>query len=504
MKKILKLFIPTAFLLSFAACSVGNIDRSKVISAPRDYELTILHLGDTNGQVEGGQNSGIGYSRFSTILERARSEFGKESVLYLDSGNAFYGSKIAETDKGESIVKILNALSLDAITLGSNDFNYGEKNIKSLEMRANFKILAANIKKQDGQDFVTPYIIKNINGVKIGIFGLVSPDIYNNENALLDTITIDEPIVSATKIVKELKSQGAEFIIALTNLGMNNNTNREWQSSTLAESVSGIDLIVDGNSKIPSEEKIVINNTTIIQSGENLKDIGVLKIDFDAPKRDKDKIFYKLIKKEDIVMIDDSPMQMPMEKEKNSTGEKFITHTVAKGDTLYSLAKKYGTTVDAIVALNPTIEDGKTISIGQTYVMVSDKNSLGSKKLPNLKNNNSNYIEHTVVKGDTLYSLAKKYGTTVDAVVAVNPEITDGQNIKIGHTYKFPSKEIAYQETTISQENISNDFDEEVLSSQLPDTPENDMRVPASSGIAKDPKIETLIAKIKTAQSFMK
>lgn len=504
MKKTFKLLISAICTLSLTACTVGNIDRSKVISAPRDYELTILHLGDTNGQVESGQNSGIGYSRFSTILERARTEFGKENVLYLDAGNTFYGSSIAEIDKGESITKILNALNLDAMTLGNNDFNYGEKNIKSLEMRANFKILAANLKKQNGQDFVTPYIIKNIRGVKVGIFGLVSPNIYDNESALLDTITIDEPILSATKTVKELKSQGAEFIIALTHLGMNTDTNKEWQSSAVAEAVSGIDLIIDGNSKMPLEEKIMINDTVIVQAGENLKNIGVLKIDFDAPKRDTNRIFYKLIKKEEIVMVDDEPIIQETKPQ-----EKFVTHTVVKGDTLYSLAKKYGTTVADIVALNPTIADGKTISIGQTYIMTSSKSPLENKNLPNLKNSNSKYVEHTVVKGDTLYSLAKKYGTTVADVVALNPEITDGQNIKIGHTYKFPSaiknNEVeTVQEENVMQENIENNFSDETLSAEMPDNQDENLRVPSSVGIEKDPKIETLIAKIKTTQSFMK
>ncbi len=506
MKTTLKLLATMTFTLLVTACTVGNIDRSKVISAPRDYELTILQLGDTNGQAEGGQNTGIGYSRFSTILERARKEFGKENVLYLDAGNAFYGSSIAENDKGESIVKILNALGLDAMTLGNNDFNYGEKNIKSLEMRANFKILAANVKKQDGQDFVTPYIIKNIRGVKVGIFGLVSPETYNSESALLDTITIDEPILAANKTVKELKSQGAEFIIAVSHLGNNPDTNKEWQSKTLAETTPGIDLIIDGNSKNPLEDKLVVNDTVIIQTGENLKNVGVLKVDFDAPKRDEGRIFYKLIKKEDIVMIDDEPV-VEQPKKTASASKKFVTHTVVKGDTLYSLARRYGTTVAEIVALNPSIEDGKTISIGQTYVMTSDKNPLDSKKLPNLKNSSSGYIDHTVVKGDTLYSLAKKYGTTVDAVVAANPEITDGQNIKIGHTYKFPASDTvtpdSIENSPVSEENINNDFDEEVLTSQMPDTLNQNMRVPASAGIEKDPKIENLIAKIKSTQSFM-
>lgn len=483
MKKFFGLFLLSAALTVTAGCSMGNIDRSRVISAPRDYELTVITLGDTNGQAEGGQGKGIGYSRFSTVLERARKEFGKENVLYLDAGNAFYGSSMAEADRGESMVKILNALGLDAAVLGNNDFNYGEKNIKALEMRANFKFLSANVKDMEsGQNFATPYIIKEIRGTKVGIFGLTSPETYDNEKAQLDTLTIDEPILSASKTVKELKSQGAEFIILVSHLGMNENTNKEWQSTAIAENVQGIDLIIDGNSTEPLEDKLVINDTAIIQTGENLMNIGVLKIDFDAPKRDEERIFYKLIKKEDIVMVDDIPAQT---KPQGTSTQKFAAHTVVKGDTLYSLAKRYNTTVENIVALNPSIEDGKTISIGQTYIMTSDKKPQTAKTS---ELSEKGFILHTVVKGDTLYSLSKKYGTTVDAVVAVNPEITDGQNIKIGHTYKFPSSV-----STVSEEDTAENFSDE----------NTNVRVAASSGIAKDPKIEELIAKIKSAQSFI-
>ena len=55
-------------------------------------------------------------------------------------------------------------------------------------------------------------------------------------------------------------------------------------------------------------------------------------------------------------MVDDTPVQKLPEQEKN-TSEKFTTHTVVKGDTLYSLAKKYGTTVPEIVALKKMGKD---------------------------------------------------------------------------------------------------------------------------------------------------
>ena len=46
----------------------------------------------------------------------------------------------------------------------------------------------------DEQNFVTPYIIKEIRGTKVGIFGLTSPEAYDSEKALLDNITIEEPL----------------------------------------------------------------------------------------------------------------------------------------------------------------------------------------------------------------------------------------------------------------------------------------------------------------------
>ena len=67
---------------------------------------------------------------------------------------------------------------------------------------------------------------------------------------------------------------------------MNEETNKEWQSTAVAENVQEIDLIIDGNSSEPLEDKVVVKDTVIIQTGENLMNIGVLKIDFDAPRRD--------------------------------------------------------------------------------------------------------------------------------------------------------------------------------------------------------------------------
>ena len=87
----------------------------------------------------------------------------------------------------------------------------------------------------------------------------------------------------------------------------------------------------------------------------------------------------------------------------SSTTSNATTYTVKSGDTLYAIANKYNTTVDAIKNLNNLTSN--TLSIGQTL------------KIPN---NTSNNITYTVKKGDSLYSIAQEFGTTVSAITDLN------------------------------------------------------------------------------------
>lgn len=81
------------------------------------------------------------------------------------------------------------------------------------------------------------------------------------------------------------------------------------------------------------------------------------------------------------------------------------TYTVQSGDTLYSIAKKYNTTVDEIKNLNNLLSN--TLSIGQKL------------KIPTTSTP-TEYIEYTVKRGDNLYSIAKRYGITQSELMDYN------------------------------------------------------------------------------------
>ncbi|RDI95259.1 peptidoglycan endopeptidase [Meiothermus sp. QL-1] len=91
------------------------------------------------------------------------------------------------------------------------------------------------------------------------------------------------------------------------------------------------------------------------------------------------------------------------------------THTVQRGDTLYSIARRYGTTVETLMQLN-RLEDA-TLSVGQVLLLPARA------------------LEHTVQRGETLYSIARRYGSSVEALQQENnltsTVITPGQVLRI-------------------------------------------------------------------------
>ena len=101
-----------------------------------------------------------------------------------------------------------------------------------------------------------------------------------------------------------------------------------------------------------------------------------------------------------------------------------FTYTVKKGDSLYSIAKVYETTVDAIIKQNNLTSN--VLSIGQQLIIPESGESVTTKP---------SFINYTVKKGDTLYSIAKRYGISVDTIVKDNA--LKNNNLSIGQILRI-------------------------------------------------------------------
>ncbi len=104
-----------------------------------------------------------------------------------------------------------------------------------------------------------------------------------------------------------------------------------------------------------------------------------------------------------------------------------LTYTIKKGDTLYSIAKKYGVTVQDIVTTNK-LANANVIKIGQV-IKIPGKTSAAPTQPTTVK--------YTVKAGDTVYSIAKKYGTTVQKIASAN-KLNAAYLIKVGQVLTIP------------------------------------------------------------------
>lgn len=265
--------------------------KENIEEKPKEDKIVILHTNDIHSSVNNTPCGSIGYAKISTLINKYRA---KNPVIVLDAGDAFHGGVFANISKGESIVKVMNALKYDAMTPGNHDFSYGKSRLVEIEKEANFPLLSANILKKDGTSFIKQYTIKKINGVKVGIFGVTTPDTaLTTLGSNIKGLKFADPIETANKMVKKLKKRNVDLILMVSHLGLMG----EYSSKKVAASVKGIDVIVDGHSHDELDKGLIINDTLITQAGFKSKNLGKVKLVLKNKK-----VVYrkaKLIKKED-------------------------------------------------------------------------------------------------------------------------------------------------------------------------------------------------------------
>jgi LysM repeat protein len=119
----------------------------------------------------------------------------------------------------------------------------------------------------------------------------------------------------------------------------------------------------------------------------------------------------------------------------------YLIYIVMRGDTLKSLANRFGSTVDSILASNPEIKNPNVIYEGQRLtIYASGPGNPPPGNPPHPPAGGTYYA----VKGDTLRKIAAKFGTTVDAILKLNPQITNPNVIYVGQTITVPSASSTY------------------------------------------------------------
>lgn len=263
-RKILSFILVLAMVMSMNLVTFADEDGT---------EITIVHTNDTHSRIDEGKYAGMGFAKIATKVEELRAQ--NPNLLLLDAGDTFHGQTIATLVEGESIVTIMNAMQYDAMTAGNHDFNYGQERLLELAEMANFPVMGGNVKK-DGESLLDEYIIKEVDGVKVGIFGLSTPETtYKTHPLNVIGLTFEDPAIQAQKMVDMLEGQ-VDVIVALGHLGVDESST--YTSEAVINSVDGIDVFIDGHSHTALEGGKMVGDTLLVQTGEYDKNLGIVNL----------------------------------------------------------------------------------------------------------------------------------------------------------------------------------------------------------------------------------
>ena len=251
--------------------------RSLAVAAP--VTVTFLHTNDI--YLIDQQDGHGGFPKLMTLLKQERAV--NPNAITTFGGDLFSPSVMSGLTKGSQMVELMDAIGLDYAVPGNHEFDFGpevfEQNIKASKA----VWLAANLRRADGDP--VPGVVENaiveIEGMKIGMFGVITPETVTLSSGG-DAFTFTEPVTTARSQVEKLRSQGADFIVAFTHL--------DWaEDRELAQQVSGIGLMLTGHDHIAAT--LFVGDTLLVQAGSDAHWLAAVDVKLDyVTQRGKKKL----------------------------------------------------------------------------------------------------------------------------------------------------------------------------------------------------------------------
>src|SRR3989441_8408495 len=223
-----------------ATFPITAIDRATAQTAREcPVRVTLLQVNDVYQftPVEGGARGGL--ARVLTLRKQIMSE--SPHTLFLLAGDTISPSVESNTYQGKQMIDAWNTSGLDYATFGNHEFDFGPDVLRERIRESHFKWLAANVvDKKTGKLFAdTPeFVIREFEGVKIGIFGIVLQETLQTSRPG-PNVDILDPCTTAAKVIPKIHAAGAQVIVALTHQTIGDD--KQFARC------SGVDVIIGGH-----------------------------------------------------------------------------------------------------------------------------------------------------------------------------------------------------------------------------------------------------------------
>ena len=423
MRKLLSLILALAMCVSLMGCGAAQQAETTVPAetttateaAAATEDVVILYTNDVHTYIDGA----LSYDVIAGLKAELEEQYG--NVLLVDAGDAIQGTAYGSMDKGETIVKLMNAAGYDLATLGNHEFDYGMEGCMNAIEWAEFPYVSCNFYHEEngvkGESVLPAYQMFDIGGRKIAFVGITTPESFTKSTPAYFQDEVGNYIYGISggedgtdlyadvqAAVDAAHAEGANMVIALGHLG-DDPASLPWTSEEVITNVSGLTAFIDGHSHSTVVGKDV-NGTLLTQTGEYFNAIGMMLIDGETGSITTDLIGYEEI----------------LETVKDENGEVVLNEDGEEETEVvgYALASSFelGTTwcSDAEVAAIQTawIDEISTQlgqSIGSAAVVFDNYDADGNRLVRSQETNTGDFA------ADALYYLFDNMGLDVDAAI---------------------------------------------------------------------------------------
>jgi hypothetical protein len=229
--------------------------------------LTILFSADNLGVLSScgcASSPSGGLAKRQTAIEDARRKHN--ATVLVDAGDMF--NDRPNTVKVKYVCKAIEQSQYDAIAVGERELDLGVEQLRALQRQYHLPLVCSNVRDDKGAFLVQPHVIREVGGLKVGIFAVISDKPLSTPSKGGPAgLTFESPETAARREVNELK--GCDVIIALSHQSVE-------ATRALAAAVPGIQVVVSGHDEMVFKKPQEIGGSVVVGTGPVGRLLGIL------------------------------------------------------------------------------------------------------------------------------------------------------------------------------------------------------------------------------------